>query len=244
MMRLLDISYDTPEMNLALDEVLLDSADRAENPVSTLRFWESSIPFIVLGTGQVVREEVYLDRCEADGMPLRRRCSAGGCVLQGPGSLNFNLTLICEDYPEVKQLRASYCYILHKLSEVFAEQGLDVQHLGISDMVMGDKKVSGNAQRRRRRAILHHGTLLYRVDYDAMAHYLREPEDRPEYRGKRPHQDFVTALPLEAATLRQIVQKAFAPEAATIDAPTAEEIQSAEKLAVEKYADEAWIFRR
>ncbi len=244
MMRLLDISFDAPEMNLALDEVLLDSADHEQNPVSTLRFWESPVPFIVLGTGQVLAQEVYMEHCEQDGMPIRRRCSAGGCVLQGPGSLNYSLALVCDEYPEVRQLRASYCYILHKLSDAFMEFGLEVQHLGISDMVFGAKKVSGNAQRRRRRAILHHGTLLYQVDYHAMTRYLREPADRPEYRGCRTHQDFVTELPLDEIKLRKVVQSAFSVDTIMASPPTPSEINAAEQLAVEKYASLDWIHRR
>ena len=244
MMRLLDMSFEAPEMNLALDEVLLDSADRVENPVSTLRFWESPVPFIVLGTGQVLAQEVYEEHCEQDDIPIRRRCSAGGCVLQAPGSLNYTLALVCEEYPEVRQLRASYCYILHKLSDAFMEFGLEVQHLGISDMVFGGKKVSGNAQRRRRRAILHHGTLLYKVDYRAMERYLPEPADRPEYRGNRTHQDFVTVLPMDEIMLRKVVQKAFSLEKAMVSLPTTSEIHAAEQLAAEKYASLDWIHRR
>ena len=48
MMRLLDLSYDTPEDNLALDEALLQQLQAVETsgkrPVETLRFWESATP--------------------------------------------------------------------------------------------------------------------------------------------------------------------------------------------------------
>ena len=60
------------------------------------------------------------------------------------------------------------------------------------------RKVSGNAQRRGRRALLHHGTLLYDFDPGLAARYLKEPIRRPAYRSGRCHADFIGNLPLSA----------------------------------------------
>jgi lipoate-protein ligase A len=179
-LRILDHSFEEPAMNLALDEALLDAAEEGLSG-ETLRFWESPVPFVVLGTAQEVAKEADEAACAADGVPVLRRCTAGGCVLQGPGSLNYALVLLPELRPEVRTLKGSYCYILHALSDAFGRLGLDVRHEGTCDLAMAGRKVSGNAQKRRRRAFLHHGTLLYRADPVAMGRYLREPEDRPEY---------------------------------------------------------------
>ena len=241
-MRMIDLSFDAPEMNLALDEVLLDSAESGRGP-STLRFWESPRPFVVLGTGQALSEEAVEAHCVADGVPILRRCSAGGCVLQGPGSLNYALALRFDDYPEVRSLGASYRFILGRISEAFTAHGLAVRQEGISDLAMGGRKISGNAQRRRRRAILHHGTLLYQADGTAMARYLAEPEDRPDYRGSRGHGDFVAVLPLSADVIRAAIRTAFGLTEKG-EMPTEEERNAAQTLAKEKYADDEWTRRR
>jgi len=209
----------------------------------TLRFWESASPFVVLGVGQVAADEVHLEACRTDSVPVFRRCSAGGCVLQGPGSLNFTLALTFESCPEVRQLKQSYCVILHALEDAFARAGVQVKHRGICDLAMGDQKVSGNAQRRRRTAMLHHGTLLHAVDFDVMERYLRMPQDRPDYRGERSHRDFIRALPCSADALRDIVRDAFR-DMAVESETSAWERERAEALMREKYADPAWNFRR
>ena len=240
-MRLIDYSHPDPATNLALEEVLLDEVEQGRQP-DTLRFWESPVPFVVLGTAQVLAEEVNEAHCRADGVPIMRRCTAGGCVLQGPGSFNYALFLTYETFPETASLHASYRFILGKVCAALTTLGIEASHQGISDIAIGGLKVSGNAQRRRRRALLHHGTLLYRADAAAISRYIREPADRPDYRGTRTHGEFVTALPTHPEALRRSIADAFAAQEG--DVPTGEELERADALVLEKYRLDSWIRRR
>jgi len=242
MMRLLDISFKRPSENLAFDEVLLDGAEGGQVG-ETLRFWESRTPFVVLGVSQVLRREVWEKNCVADRVPVFRRSSAGGCVLQGPGCLNFSLVLRRDGHPELKTIRGSYCYILGRISEAFRQQGAAVRHKGVSDLAMGGKKVSGNAQKRRRKYILHHGTLLYGFDAQHMERYLREPGDRPQYRGPRTHRGFLRALPIQPQQLKEVVCEAF-DVGGEPEKPQAWELRAARALAREKHEALEWIRRR
>lgn len=241
-MQLYEYSNPEPAFNLALEEVLLDQVERGELP-STLRFWESPVPFVVLGTSQCLAAEVHEDHCEADGVPIMRRCSAGGCVLQGAGCLNFALYLALADYPDAASLHGSYQYILDRICDALATLGVAAERAGISDIATGGRKVSGNAQRRRRNAILHHGTLLYAPNVAAIARYLREPRERPDYRGNRTHQDFIAPLPADPQALPRCIAEAFGCEqpAAVVND---ESLAAAEQLAGEKYRQYAWIHRR
>lgn len=240
-MRLIHYSHPDPATNLALEEVLLDEVEQGRSP-DTLRFWESPVPFVVLGTAQVLADEVNEPHCQSDGVPVMRRCTAGGCVLQGPGSFNYALYLNYDSFPETASLHASYRFILGKVCNALATLGIEAAHEGISDIAIGGLKVSGNAQRRRRRALLHHGTLLYRADTATISRYIREPADRPDYRGSRSHGEFLTALPAPPEALAAALSAAFGP--CDTGALTSETALRAEGLAREKYAREAWIRRR
>jgi len=164
-LRLIDKSFELAGMNLALDEVLLDSLESGRAG-ETLRFWESPAPFVVLGVSQVLAEHVDEAACVAAGVSVVRRCTAGGCVLQGPGSLNYTLVLAHEGRAELATIRSSYVYILGRIVEALRGRGIDARHMGICDLAVEEMKFSGNAQRRRKRGILHHGTLLYGLDLD------------------------------------------------------------------------------
>ena len=65
---------------------------------------------------------------------------------------------------------------------------------GISDVVVGDRKISGNAQARRWGGVLLHGTLLRDLDLALVEACLRHPPREPEYRRGRSHRDFLTTL--------------------------------------------------
>jgi lipoate-protein ligase A len=95
----LDLSLPCPAENLALDEALLDAAEAGALGES-LRFWESPVHFVVVGYANKVSTEVNAAECGRLGIPILRRCSGGGTVLQGPGVLNYSLVLrIAEGTP-------------------------------------------------------------------------------------------------------------------------------------------------
>ena len=117
----LDLTLPSPAENLACDEALLDwceeNSGAAFQPVQMtsgqagsavplpgekgiLRFWESPEPFVVVGYANKVATEVNVAACEARKIPILRRCSGGGTVVQGPGCLNYTLILpITKDGP-------------------------------------------------------------------------------------------------------------------------------------------------
>lgn len=237
-MRVLDISFSAPEENLALDEVLLDEVESGGTD-EVLRFWESPGYFAVLGVAQKIDDEILIENCRNDGVPVLRRCSAGGAVLQGPGCLNFSLVLDMERTPALRPIRASFHHILHGIVQGLRIKDPSTAIEGISDLVIGRRKFSGNAQRRKRQALLHHGTLLYKFSIDRVARYLKEPAKRPGYREERSHGDFVTNLSLRREDLTGIVKEVFAPEDSVVGLREEEKRKTVE-LARAKYARGEW----
>lgn len=241
-LRVVEYTASDPADNLALEEVILDSVETGQAP-STLRFWESRTPFVVLGVSQVLAVEADEVACHAAGVPILRRCSAGGAVLQGPGSLNFALSLRYDDYPETRTLHGSYDYILNRIAAALSARGVPARMEGVSDLAIHGRKVSGNAQKRRKHAFLHHGTLLYAVNQDLMARCLREPSQRPDYRGERRHDEFVMQLPLTRDELVAAVCEAFGTSCPK-DTLAPIEMVTGAALADSKYRDAAWTRRR
>ncbi len=241
-MKYLDFSFRYPAENLACDEILSDLVEAGKYD-GVLRFWESTQYFVVLGVSQIVRQEVYEQRCREDGVRVLRRCSAGGAVLQGPGCLNFSLILLREGYPELQTIRGSYCYILGTIIKALEPYGMRLEHRGVSDLAWEGRKVSGNAQKRRRRSILHHGTILYNFDLSLIGRYLREPSEQPAYRFGRKHDEFVTNISMSPVTLKKALAEAFG-VAQTNHGMARDELRKVVTLAKEKYLSYAWTHRR
>src|SRR5262249_22267098 len=158
---------------------------------------------VVLGSGCRLSEDVDEAACRADGVPIRRRSSGGGTVLLGPGCLLFSLVLAYDRSPLLQEIRSSYAYILEHLRTALEGWAAGIERAGISDLAAAGRKFSGNAQQRKRRFLLHHGTLLYDFDLGRVGRYLHPPRRRPGYRRGRPHSAFLMNLPAEGSDLKR-----------------------------------------
>lgn len=241
-MRGYELSFDEPARNLALDEALLIAAETGDAGPS-LRIWESPGYFVVLGVSQRVSREVNVEACENDRVPITRRCSAGGCVLQGPGCLNYSLVLDMTADTELGTIRGSYCAILTRIRDAFRARGIEAALEGTSDLAVAGLKFSGNAQRRKKRYLLHHGTILYALDRDRVVRYLLEPEARPEYRGRRRHEEFIGNVGVSRREAVDCVRRGFGVTELLggVDDHIDDE---AHALYTEKYRLDSWTFRR
>ena len=158
------------------------------------RTWEVTRPVVVVGRNTSIAEHVVLDACGEDGVPVLRRFSGGGAVVLATGSLNYALAVSLISHPALADVGVSFDTILRRIATALDLPGLAMA--GDTDLALNGRKVSGNAQRRGCRALIHHGTLLYAFDSRLATRYLREPIRRPAYRAMRRHIDFLGNLPL------------------------------------------------
>jgi lipoate-protein ligase A len=205
-MRLIDSASVDPSDNIALDTLLLLALE--ENRTGeTLRFWESGRAAVIVGSLGAVGRQVREEACLADDVPVIRRPSGGGAVVVARGCLNYSLVLSLEARPDLRDVRHSFGVILGRIVEALEIPGLVV--CGDGDLAIDQRKVSGSAQRRGRRALLHHGTFLYAFDVRSIERYLKEPERQPAYRGGRRHASFVTNAPLGPDAIKSAVRRAW-----------------------------------
>jgi lipoate-protein ligase A len=235
-MKYLELSLPTPAANLACDEALLEACDAGAGP-EILRFWTASEPFVVVGQGNRLAAEVHLDVCRTRRIPVLRRCSGGGTILQTPGCLSYALVLRTELRPELESIRSTNEHILQRHASALQpllEGG--VSAAGDTDLCWQGRKFSGNAQRRLRRAVLFHGTFLLELDLELVSLVLAMPSREPSYRCRRSHREFLTNVPLGADQVRHALARAWeAGEHATHPAAT-----RIDALLHTKYANPAW----
>lgn len=199
-MRAIDMTFEDAGDNLRFDECLLRLAEAGQIP-GALRFWESQQPFVVLGRSGRLDADVDVAAVKRDGIAVYRRSSGGGTVVQGPGCLNYAFVL--DQQADRAHIRGSYRWISAQVLGVLSECGIDAQYEPISDLALEGCKFSGNAQRRSRRFLLHHGTLLYDFELASIARYLKLPAAQPPYRANRSHAAFVRNVPVAPAWFKQ-----------------------------------------
>jgi lipoate---protein ligase len=167
---------------------------------------------LVVGYANKVETEVKVAACTAQKVPIFRRCSGGGTVLQGPGCLNYTLILQITENPPLASISGANRFIMEQNrvaieSEIRSrtpDAAIAVQ--GHTDLTLvtrhpppvTPRKFSGNSQRRHRRFLLFHGTFLLNFDLPRVNELLHMPSRQPDYRHHRGHTDFLTNLNLPA----------------------------------------------
>ena len=236
---LLEGSLPTPAENLACDEALLDTAESGAGP-AVLRFWESDKHFVVLGYAGRVAQEVNLVECETARIPVLRRCSGGGTVLQGPGSLNYSIILPIEETGPTGSITRANQFVMECNRAALASLlKQEVRVEGHTDLAIGGLKFSGNAQRRRRRWLLFHGTILCGLDLRLVERLLPPPPRQPEYRQQRRHSEFLTQLSVERQQIKAALRDAWMAQPQPIEPPW----NAIQSLVSEKYSKPEWDLR-
>jgi lipoate-protein ligase A len=235
----------TPAEQLAADETLLDHCEAGQID-ETLLFWEPRETFVVVGYANKVTSEVNVPACEARQIPIFRRCSGGGTVVQIPGGLNYSLILRITENSPTQDVTSANRFIMEKnraaIQTLVPDTKIAVRgytDLVIHDSVRNDVKFAGNSQRRRKQFLLFHGTLLLNCDLNLIGELLPMPSLRPDYRADRPHAEFVTNLNLPADAVKDALAKEWNATSKLADLPL-EEIQ---KLARDRYATREWNFK-
>jgi lipoate-protein ligase A len=233
----------TPAELLAWDDALLETTE-AGGP-EMLWFWEADRPFVVVGYGQEIAREVDEAACAEHQVPILRRCSGGGTVVQGPGCLNYGLTLRIEEAGPLATITGANRWIMERNRRALATLlGEGVRVRGHTDLALagpaGERKFSGNAQRRKRQALLFHGTLLCQFDLGLMASLLRFPSAQPDYRESRGHLDFVANTGLAPSAVRHALRQEWQAADSLAALPVAEMRQAL----ADRYGRPEWHRRR
>jgi lipoate---protein ligase len=235
-MILCDLTLGTPEENLACDEVLLDLCEDGGSD-ELLRLWDLPRYFVVLGYANKAAAEVNFPFCRQLGIPILRRCSGGGTVLQGPGVVNYSLILRIDDSGPYHSIPATNKSILERHRDALAALvGAPVEWRGQTDLTIGGLKFSGNAQRRKRRFLLFHGSFLLHLDISLVEKTLPLPSRQPDYRVNRSHADFLINVNIPVHSIKAALAKTWQASSTMPDIP----FDRITQLVREKYSLDEW----
>ena len=164
----LNPSYDPP-YNLALEEYVLRRLDPDEE---YLILWQNR-PAVIVGRFQNTAEEVNQPYVDANGIAVVRRLSGGGAVYHDLGNLNFTFIVRREPggFNDFKRFTLP-------VLETLRAFGVPAERSSRNDLTIEGQKFSGNAQYVSGERLLHHGTILFDADLDAVAQVLRVQPDK------------------------------------------------------------------
>jgi lipoate-protein ligase A len=179
-----------------IDTLLLE---RLKTSSYAFEIYETSRIEIVLGRAAKAEQDLHLERCQDDGVPIHRRAGGGGTVVLSPGVIILS---VGGKSRVPYQLREHMRGVNERIIEVLGGLGVrGLSHEGISDIALHGRKILGSSLYRSRDLVLYQGSLLLHPDLSLMDRYLRQPDRQPAYRRGRPHGQFVTSLRLAGYSL-------------------------------------------
>ena len=119
-------------------------------------------PSVIFGRNQLIDNEVNIDYCHENGIRTFRRKSGGGCVYADRNNVMFSY------FTSDDQVGVVFHRYLQMVVMVLRELGIDAHASGRNDVMIGDRKVSGNAFYKIGSRSIVHGTMLYDTNMEHM----------------------------------------------------------------------------
>ena len=174
--RLLKTENYTAARNMAIDRAVLVNNSEGKVP-PTVRFFTWQPSAISIGYFQSLEEEVDLNMCKKHNVDYVRRITGGGAVYH-EHELTYSI-VIPESHPDIpNNIMDSYGRICGALIKGLKHLEIESQYVPINDIISDGRKISGNAQTRKMKTVLQHGTILTDVDVDKMFSLLRVPNEK------------------------------------------------------------------
>lgn len=177
--RLLDVEFEDPYMNMAVDEAVAREVGEIKSP-STLRFWRN-FNAVVIGAFQDPRAEVNFESCRKHGTILVRRFTGGGAVYHDEGNMNLAISV-----------PTSHRLVKDDILDTFRDLSLGflegLKYLGVKDakweygncISINGLKISGFAGAMKWNTFFCHGSILLASNINRLQEVLRSSESTDE----------------------------------------------------------------
>ena len=145
--------------NLAVEEFLLKNLED-----NVFMLWKNE-PSVIVGRFQNSLAEINLDYVNEKDIKVVRRLTGGGAVFHDLGNLNFTFI--------DNQGQGDFRTFTQPILELLRSLGVDARFEGRNDLMIDGQKLSGNAQCKHGKRVMHHGTLLFSTEMTDLSEALK-----------------------------------------------------------------------
>jgi lipoic acid synthetase/lipoate-protein ligase A len=145
-------------------------------------------PSVIFGRNQVMQNEVNVDYCREHGIEVFRRKSGGGCVYADRSNVMMSYITRSD------QVQTTFRAYMQMVCGMLRELGLDATSTQNNDVLIGGRKVSGNAFYHLPEHSIVHGTMLFDTDMQHMLSAITPPRQKLDKHGVESVRQRITLL--------------------------------------------------
>ncbi len=145
-------------------------------------------PSVIFGRNQLIENEVNLNFCRKHHIQTYRRKSGGGCVYADMNNVMFSYIT------NEEQVGFTFNRYINMIVLMLQKLGVDASPSGRNDVMIGNRKVSGNAFYKIPGHSIVHGTMLYDTDMLNMVGSITPPGEKLMSKGIKSVHQRVTFL--------------------------------------------------
>lgn len=195
-------------------------------------------PTVIVGRHQLIDKEVDIEFCKNNNIDVIRRKSGGGAVLADLNNIMFSYITSSDD------VVTTFSTYTSKIANSLKLLGLPASDNSRNDILIGDKKVSGNSFYHIPGRSIVHGTMLYDFNADLMSKALSPSKEKLESHGVASTRSRVTSIKENIPDItigdfkRHIVNTIIDGESIVLHTTEIAEIKKIEK----SYYNDEWIY--
>lgn len=230
-----------PRLNLSIEEYLLRDLPLDDD---ILLFYINE-PSIIVGRHQNTIEEINRAYVDEHHIHVVRRLSGGGAVYHDLGNLNYSLIMHGkhDDVINFKKFTAPVVKALQKM-------GIPAELSGRNDLLIDNRKVSGNAIYSTAQGLVCHGTLLFKADLTRLSEALNVKPAKIQSKGIKSVRSRVANIseflsePIDVETFKNRLLNSIFDDSDTIPRYqlTTQDWENIKKLANERYMTWEWNY--
>jgi lipoate---protein ligase len=249
-LRLITDDGVTASFGLSADETIAERVGSGES-VPTLRLYTYRPTCALVGRFQNVANELHVEYCRDNHIPINRRPTGGGAIIMGDGQLGVALTLpahVEDTYGRAREIMTQFS---DGLVRGLKRLGVEASFHRKNDIVVGGKKIVGlGIYRAPSDGLLFHASVLVDLDVPLMLRVLNTPFEKISDKEIATITGRITTVRRETNSqialeaVREIIAQEYEISLGVKLVSgefTADVLEAIDQLEREKYLTDAWI---